>query len=109
MDKVQKPNNSVRNTTLHSHRPGRALTQAFSRQPSTPAARVRARVTSCGICGGQSDTRADFLRVLQFPLPIDTQTIAPQSTSSIIWGWTISQTKSAVPSTLTSVSPHEKQ
>jgi hypothetical protein len=28
------------------------------------------RVVSCGICGGRSGSRAGFLRVLQFPLPI---------------------------------------
>jgi hypothetical protein len=36
----------------------------------TAAARVRARVWSCGICGGQSGAGAGFLRVLRFPLPI---------------------------------------
>jgi hypothetical protein len=33
-------------------------------------ARVWARVTSCGICGGQSGTLAGFLAVLQSPLPL---------------------------------------
>jgi hypothetical protein len=45
---------------------------------------VRARVWSCGICGGQSGTGAGFLRVLRFPLPIFIPTIAPQSPSSSI-------------------------
>jgi hypothetical protein len=43
----------------------------------TAAARVRVRA-SCGVCGGQSGTGADFLRVLRFPLPI----IPPISPSS---------------------------
>jgi hypothetical protein len=50
------------------------------------AIRVRARIWSCGICGGQSGARAGFLRVLRFPLPIFIPPIAPQSPSSIIWG-----------------------
>jgi hypothetical protein len=49
---------------------GRTLTQAASCWLSTAAARVRSRVWSSGICGGQSDAGAGFLRVLQFPLPI---------------------------------------
>jgi hypothetical protein len=40
-----------------------------SRHP-TAAAWVRARVWSCGICGGHSDAGASFLRVLRFLLPI---------------------------------------
>jgi hypothetical protein len=53
----------------------------------TAAARVRSRVWSSGIFGGQSGAGADFLRVLQFPLPIFIPPIAPQSPSPIIWGW----------------------
>jgi hypothetical protein len=66
---------------------GRAITQAVSRRLPTAAARVRARVRSCGICGGQSGTGAGFLRVFRFPLPIFIPPISPQSPSSIIWGW----------------------
>jgi hypothetical protein len=52
---------------------------------STVAAKVRAQVWSCGICGGQSGAGAGFLRVLRFPLLIFIPPIAPQSPSSIIW------------------------
>jgi hypothetical protein len=34
------------------------------------ASRIRARVRSCGICGGQIRNGAGFLRALRFPLPI---------------------------------------
>jgi hypothetical protein len=65
---------------------GRAVGQAVSRQLPTAAVRVRARVRSCGICGGQSGNGAGFLRVLRFPLLIRIPLSAPQ-TSSIILGW----------------------
>jgi hypothetical protein len=65
---------------------GRAIAQAVSRWFPTAAARIRARVWSCGICGGQSGAGAGFLRVLRFPLPIFIPPIVPQSPSSIIWG-----------------------
>jgi hypothetical protein len=48
---------------------GRAIAQAVSRWLPTAAARVRARVWSSGIYGGQSGAGAGFLRVLRFPLP----------------------------------------
>jgi hypothetical protein len=66
---------------------GRAIVQAVSRRLPTVAARVQAQVRSCGICGGQSDAVTDFHRVLQFPLPILIPPTAPNSSSSIIWGW----------------------
>jgi hypothetical protein len=66
---------------------GRAIAQAVSRWLPTVAARVRDRIMSCGICGGQSGTGAGFLRVLWSPLPIRIPPIAPQSSSSIIRGW----------------------
>jgi hypothetical protein len=53
--------------------------QAFSSWLPTAAARVRARVWSSGICGGESGAGAGFLRVLRFPLPIF---IPPSSPSS---------------------------
>jgi hypothetical protein len=66
---------------------GRAIAQAVSRWLPTAAARVRPRVWSSGICGGQSCAGAGFLRVLWFPLPIFIPPIAPQSPSPIICGW----------------------
>jgi hypothetical protein len=65
---------------------GRAIAQAVSRWLSTAAARIRARVWSCGICGGQSGAEAGFLRVLRFPLPIFFHQLLPQPPSSIMWG-----------------------
>jgi hypothetical protein len=59
-----------------------------SRRLPTTVARVRAQVRSCGICGGQSDTRAGFLRVLHFPLPVlIPPTVPHSSSSSIIRDW----------------------
>jgi hypothetical protein len=81
-------------------RSGRAVAQAVSRWLPTAAARVRARVWSCGICGGQSGAGAGFLRVLRFPLPIFIPPICPQSPSSIIWAWYNRQVVAAVPSGL---------
>jgi hypothetical protein len=49
---------------------GRAIGQAVSRWLPPAAAWVRARVWSCGICGGQSGAGVGFLRVLRFPLPV---------------------------------------
>jgi hypothetical protein len=56
---------------------GRATAQAVSHWLPTAAARVRTRIRTCGICGGQSDTGVGFLRILQFPLPIIIPPIAP--------------------------------
>jgi hypothetical protein len=66
---------------------GRAIAQAVSRWLPTAAARVRSRVWSSAICGGQIGAVAGFLRVLRLPLPIFIPPIAPQSPSPIIWGW----------------------
>jgi hypothetical protein len=79
---------------------GRATAQAVSHWRPIAAARVRARVWSCGICGGQSGAGAGFLRVLRFPLPICIPPIAPQSPSSIIWGLYNRPEEAAVPSGL---------
>jgi hypothetical protein len=46
---------------------GRAIAEAVSRWLPTAAARVQSRVSSSGICGGQSGAGAGFLRVLRFP------------------------------------------
>jgi hypothetical protein len=56
---------------------GRAIAQAVSRWLPTAAARVPSQVRSCGICGEQNGTGADFLRVLRFPLPILIPPTAP--------------------------------
>jgi hypothetical protein len=69
---------------------GRAIAQAFSRRLPTAATRIRGWVRSCGICGGQSDTGAGYLRVLRFPLPIFILPTAPHSSSTIIQGWYVS-------------------
>jgi hypothetical protein len=74
--------------------------KAVSRWLPTAAARVRARIWSCGICGGQSGAGAGFLRVLRCPLPIFIPQIAPQLPSSIIWGLHNRPEVAAVPSGL---------
>jgi hypothetical protein len=50
--------------------PGSGIAQAVSRWLPTAVAQVQAQVRSCGICGEQYGIAADFLRVLQFTLPI---------------------------------------
>jgi hypothetical protein len=81
---------------------GRAIAQAVSRRLPIPAARVRARVSPCGICGGQSGTWTSFLRVLLFPLPIRIPPIAPQSSSG---AGTMGQLVADVPSGLSLTQP----
>jgi hypothetical protein len=39
---------------------GRAMAQVVSRRPLTVEARVRSRVSPCGVCGGQSGTGIGF-------------------------------------------------
>jgi hypothetical protein len=73
-----------------------------SRRLPTAEARVRAQVRLCGICGGQSGTGADFLRVLRFRLPILILPTAPHSSGA----GTIDQLVADVPS---GVSPHPKK
>jgi hypothetical protein len=70
---------------------GRGIAQAASRRFPTAAARFRARVRSCGICGAQRGTGAGFLRVLHFPLPVFIPPIAPQSPSLSSGAGTIGQ------------------
>jgi hypothetical protein len=95
----------ARNNPHGTQERGRAVAQAVSRWLPTAAARVRTRVWSCGICGGQSGVGTGFLRVLRFPLSIFIPPISPQSPSSIIWGWYNRSVVAAVQSGLT-VSPH---
>jgi hypothetical protein len=65
---------------------GCTIAQAVSCWLPTVAGRVRSRVWSSGICGGQSSAGAGFLQVLQFPLPILIPSAALNS-SSIIRVW----------------------
>jgi hypothetical protein len=65
----------------------RAITQEVSRPLPTAAARIRVQVRSIRICGGQSGTGADFVRVLRFLLQILILPAAPYSSSPIIRGW----------------------
>jgi hypothetical protein len=60
---------------------GHDMAQAVSRWLPTAATRVRARVCSIGICGGQSGAGAHFLRALRCPLPIVIPTNSPSSQS----------------------------
>jgi hypothetical protein len=82
---------------------GRAIAQAVSRRLPTPAARVRARVSSCRICGGQSGAGAGLLRVLRLPLPILIPPTAPHSSGA----GTIDQLVADVPSGLSLTPPQE--
>jgi hypothetical protein len=66
---------------------GHTIAKAASHWLPTVAAWVQAWVRSCGICAGQSGTGAGFLWVFQFSLSINIPPTAPQSSSSIIWGW----------------------
>jgi hypothetical protein len=59
---------------------GRAVAHTGSHRLPTAGSRVRARVKSCNVCGGQSGTGAGFLRVLRFVLPL----IHPTNCSTII-------------------------
>jgi hypothetical protein len=65
----------------------RTIALAVSRRLPTAAARVRAWIKSCGICGGQSGNGAGFLRVLRFPMPHIPPTASHSSSSIIIRDW----------------------
>jgi hypothetical protein len=80
----------------------------INRRFPTAAARVRAQVRSCVICGGQSGTVAGFLRVLRFPPPILIPPTAPHSSSSISTvAGTVGQIVADVPSGLSPTPPQE--
>jgi hypothetical protein len=79
----------IRSFPVLAHKRGRAIAQSVGRWLPIAAARVRARVWSCLICGGQSGSGVGFLRYLRYPLPIFISQIrvAPQSPSSSTLGW----------------------
>jgi hypothetical protein len=59
---------------------GRAMAQVVSRRPLTAEARVRVRVSPCGICGGQSGTGTGFFsEFFGFPLSIYHSTVDLQT------------------------------
>jgi hypothetical protein len=89
---------------LYSSVIGRAIAQAVSHWLPTVATRVRAQVSSCGICGAQSGTGAGFLRVLRFPLSIIIPPTAPHS-SAIGRGWYNRPVVADVPSGLSLTPP----
>jgi hypothetical protein len=65
----------------------RAVAQAVSRRLPIAAARLRAQVKICGICGGQSGTGAAFLRLLRLHCHTIIPLIAPKSSSCVMQGW----------------------
>jgi hypothetical protein len=87
---------------------GRVIAQAVSRRLPTAAARVRAQIRSCGICGGRSGTGVGFLRVIRFPLPILIPPVAPHS-SFLIRGWYNRPVVADVPSGLSLTPPQKKR
>jgi hypothetical protein len=67
---------------------GRAIAQMVSRWLPTEAARLRARLWPCGICGGQSGVGEDFSEYFNFPCQFALRRLLPQSSSSfIVRGW----------------------
>jgi hypothetical protein len=83
-----------------------SIAQAVSRRLQIATARVRSRVRSYGICGGQSDTGPGFLGVLGFPCQFLLHWLL--HTHHVASGaGTIGQTGAAAPSGLDSVSLHE--
>jgi hypothetical protein len=83
---------------------GRVIAQAVSRRLPIAAARVRAQVRSCGICGGQSGTGAGFLPVLRISLPI---LIPPTASHPSSGDGTIVQLVADVPSGLSLTAPQK--
>jgi hypothetical protein len=78
----------------------REVAKAVIRWFPTSAARVRAQVWSCGICGGQKWKWDSFSPSTSLSLPITIPQIAPQSPPFIIWGWCNMPVVAAVPSGL---------
>jgi hypothetical protein len=76
---LMTPNHLMRKMITIQHHKARAIAQAVRLWFPTAAARVRARVCSSGICGGQRRAGVGFLRVVRFPLLIF---IPPNSPSS---------------------------
>jgi hypothetical protein len=64
-----------KNAMVHAHKRCNISFHVISR-------RVRAQVRSYGIYGGQSSIGTGFLRVLQFPLPINIPQTAPHADHS---------------------------
>jgi hypothetical protein len=79
---------------------GHEIAQAVSRRLPTAAARVRARVRSCGICGGQNDTGAGFLRILRFPCQFPFHRLLHNHPELTSGAGTIDQIEAVVPSGL---------
>jgi hypothetical protein len=73
------------------------MAQVVSRWLPTAAALVRPRLWLCGICDGQFGRFSPSTLV---PLSVFIPPIAPQSPSSIIWGWYNRPIVAAVPSGL---------
>jgi hypothetical protein len=66
---AHSPSQHAKREFLHYCARDCATAQAVSRQaPMAP--RVRAQLKSCGICGGQSGTGTDILRVIRILLPL---------------------------------------
>jgi hypothetical protein len=77
----------VQNLVILSHHYGRARLQVVSLRRPKAAARIRARVSYCGICGGQSGSGVGFIRVLRFPCQFLFPPTPSHSSSSIVRGW----------------------
>jgi hypothetical protein len=84
----------------------RAIAQAVSHRFPTEATRVRAQVTSCGICGGQSGTGAVFSEYFDFPWQFSFHRLLHTHYLSSGVG-TIGQLVANVPSGLSLTSPQE--
>jgi hypothetical protein len=61
-----------------------AIAEAVGSRLPTAVTLVRAQFGSCGVCGKQSGSRASFLQLLRFPMPILIPLTSPHS--SIIRG-----------------------